>query len=175
VKLFLFLSIVGAFVSIVVNAMTFDSSKPTFWSVIVIGCILYAWVLIRNTIIAKINIGRKLLFQTIALPLLLIVIEKMTLTSNWALDYIAPFLTVIATVAILMLVFIRPSKYGEYVIYLLMMNMLGVVPIALFYMGIIMILWPSVIAASLSFLTFLGMWVFAGRETKNELKKIFHI
>jgi hypothetical protein len=177
VKLFIFLSIVAIFISIIVNIMTW-SLNPSPWSAIVVGCVLYAWILIKNTVIAKINIGRKLVFQTIALPLLLVVIEKYTFSPKpWALDYVTPFLTVIATLAVLMLVFIRSTKYGEYVIYLLVINFLGLVPLILYFTfpGLITVMWPSVVAGSIGFLTFLGMWVFAGSETRNELKKRFHI
>ncbi|HOI47383.1 MAG TPA: DUF6320 domain-containing protein [Bacilli bacterium] len=177
VKIFIFLSIVAIFVSAIVNIMTWQANRSP-WSIIVIGCVLYGWILIKNTVIAKINIGRKLVFQTIALPILLVIIEKYTYSPEpWALDYVTPFLTVIATVAILMLVFIKSSKYGEYVIYLLNINFLGLIPLILYFVfpGIISIMWPSVVAASIGFLTFLGMWVFAGRATKQELKKRFHI
>lgn len=177
VKVFIFLSIVTIFTSAIVNVMTRNLNKSP-WSIIVIGCVLYAWILIKNTVMAKINIGKKLVFQTISLPILLVIIEKYTYPPiPWALDYVTPFLTIIATVAVLLLVFVRSSKYGEYVMYLTFINILGTVPLILYFTipNLILVLWPSLVAASVGFLTFLGMWVFAGSSTKNELKKRFHI
>jgi hypothetical protein len=52
---------------------------------------------------------------------------------------------------------------------------LGFIPFILYLMGLIDELWPSLAAATLSFVTIVGMIVFADKETKEELKKRFHI
>ena len=54
------------------------------------------------------------------------------------------------------------------------MDLLGYLPILLFAVGIIDVLWPSVVAALVSFLTLSSQFAFSFRRFKDELRRLLH-
>jgi phosphoglycerol transferase MdoB-like AlkP superfamily enzyme len=152
------------------------------WSLIVISGILYLWLLIRFTIMTNYNISLRLMFQAVTVAILCFAIEKSIpsiapVGKHWALEYVMPFVMVATTLAITMLILIRPLKYKEYSFYLFCMTILGFLPLVLYFFG-----WmdpagflPGIISAGYSVITILGMFMFADRTTKDELVKRFHI
>jgi hypothetical protein len=45
----------------------------------------------------------------------------------------------------------------------------------LYWTEVVQVLWPSISAAGVAFLTIAGMIIFADRATKDELMKRFHL
>jgi hypothetical protein len=128
------------------------------------------------------NISLRLMFQAVTVSVLCFAIEWSTPSINpsgrhWALEFVMPFVMVATTLAITMLIFIRPLKYKDYSFYLFCMTIIGFLPMVLYFLG-----WmdpagflPSIISACYSLFTILGMFMFADRTTKDELIKRFHI
>lgn len=180
-RLLLFISIVIGGVSLLVNLLLIETG---LWSLIVISGIIYLWILIKYTIMTNYNISLRLLFQAIAVTIFVFAIErfiplltKEPMGTHWALEYVMPFVMIATSLAITILIFIRPLKYREYVFYLFCMSILGFIPI-IFYLlkliephGFI----PSLICAAYSVITLLGMFFFGDRTTKDELIKRFHV
>jgi len=172
-RIIAFLSVIAVFVSVLVNALTFAKTK-TFWSVIVALGVGYFWVLLRSTFRAKGNVGMKLVIQMVMLSILIVVIDAVTGFHRWSLDYVVPFLSMASLLAIIA-VLLGKVKIAEYLLYLLAAAILGFIPFILWLVKLATVLWPSLSAASLSFATIIGMVFFADRETKEEMKKRFHI
>lgn len=172
VRILLFISIVAIALSVSINILTFVGS---YWSIYVILGILYAWILMRTTILSHHNIAFRLLVQLFALSIVTYGIERVSESSGWALEYVVPFLCISTTIAIGLIMVIKPMRYADYISYLFIIILISWIPLIFYFTEIIDILWPSVAAASLSLTTILGMITFADRATKDELKKRFHI
>lgn len=172
-RIITFLSIVAIFSSVLVNILTYKNSK-SLWSLIVVLGVLYFWVLLRSTFKAKSNVPMRLVIQMITLSILVVAIDWVSGFSCWSINYVIPFLSMASLLAIIS-IFISKMRSGEYLLYLLAAAILGFIPFILWLFDLIQVLWPSLAAASLSFATIIGMIVFADKETKEELKKRFHI
>lgn len=172
-RIITFLSVIAIFTSVLVNALTFKNTK-TLWSLIVILGVLYFWVLLRSTFRAKSNVPMKLVIQMLMLSILIIGIDSVSGFKRWSLNYVVPFLSMASLLAIIS-VLIGRVRFGEYLLYLLAAIILGFIPFILWLVKLITVLWPSLSAASLSFVTIIGMIVFADKETREEFKKRFHI
>ncbi|MDD3999791.1 MAG: DUF6320 domain-containing protein [Bacilli bacterium] len=169
-----FLTILAIFASILINLFTYKQFR-SLWSIIVILGVLYFWVLLRSTFRAKNNVPMRLVIQMLMLSILVIGIDSVTGFKRWSLNYVIPFLSMASLLAIISVLIGSLVRFAEYLLYLLAAIILGFIPIILWLVNLIDVLWPSLAAASLSFVTIIGMIVFADKETKEELKKRFHI
>ena len=180
-KIFMFISLIAIFVCVIVNFLTFEKS---YWSLIVVGAIIYLWVLIGFTILSRHNIALKLLLQAIAIALILMFIQMETPEIHWLMPYAVPFLMVATAFAITLLIFIKIMRYKDYMLYLIMVALLGIIPIILVsaeatrYLFIVnekVIMWPSIVCCSYAGFTILGLFFFGNRATKTEFVKRFHV
>ena len=95
-RIFLFISLVVILVSMLINLLTYNDSK-SLWSLYVILGVWYGWVLLRYTILSRLNIAGRLLLQMISISLIVIGVEKVSKGSGWALEYVIPFICIITT------------------------------------------------------------------------------
>lgn len=180
-KIFLFLSLIAVFVCMLVNFLTFNGS---YWSLLVVGGIIYLWVLIRFTIMSKQNIALKLLLQAIAIGIILFFIQVENRSVHWLMPYALPFMVVATIFSITLLIFIKIMRYKDYMLYLIMVALIGIIPLILcfvkstqflFIVKEKLIIWPSIVCCSYAAFTILGMFVFGERATKQEFIKRFHV
>ena len=89
-KIYWFIAIIA---SITVGYIDYTLSDKLTWSIIVAVGLLYTYVLIRNTIIAKSNVALKLLVQALFVCVLIFTIDYETGTNEtfWSLNYAIPF------------------------------------------------------------------------------------
>ena len=171
-RILLFISIITIAVSITINALTFVGS---YWSIYVVLGILYAWILMKTTILSHQNIALRLIIQLIALSIVTYAIELVSVSSGWALEYVIPSLCIATTTAIGLIMLFKPIRYSDYVSYLFIAILISWIPLVFYFTEIINILWPSVAAASFSLTVIMGMITFTDRATKDELKRRLHI
>lgn len=174
IRILSFLTILAILASILINIATYHQTK-TLWSLIVIIGIGYFWILLKSTFRRKTNVPLRLVIQMVALSAVTIVIDKVSGNIGWSLNYVIPFLSMASLLSIISLLIGNRVKYSEYLLYLLASVIFGIIPFLLWIFQIVSILWPSLSAASLSVATLIGMIVFADVETKEEIKKRFHI
>lgn len=172
VRIILFITIVSALVTIIVNILTYEG---TWWAVYVILGLFYSWIVIKSTIMSKKNVAKKLFVQMLAVSLIVIVIEKISQTSGWALDYTVPSICSLTLISIITAIIFQQMRYNDYLLYLLTAILISFVPMILYWTHVVDILWPSVTSGILGIVTIIGMIIFADRATEEELKKRFHI
>lgn len=180
-KIFIFLSLIAIFVCCIINFLTFEKS---YWSLIIVGSIIYLWVLIGFTILSRHNIALKLLLQAIAIALILTFIQMETPSVHWLIPYALPFIMVATTFAITLLIFIKIMRYKDYMLYLIMVALIGIIPLILacadttshlFIVNDKVIMWPSIVCCSYAGFTIIGLFLFGNRATKAEFIKRFHV
>lgn len=169
-----FLSVVAAITCVIVNIITYQKGG-TLWSIIVVFNIAYFWLLIKSTFKKEGNVPIRLVFQTIAISLMVFVIDKVTGYTGWAVNYVIPFIASASLLSILLLSIGSRSRYINYFLHILTAIFLGFIPIILRLFKLVDVLWPSLAAACFSFVTILGLIIIGDKETKEEIKKRFHI
>lgn len=171
-RIIYFIGFCGIIISALVNFFTYDGVT---WVIYVTLGVLYLFILLKNTIMSRKPVARKLIVQMIVLSAILYGVDYYSGFGRWSIDYVIPFLTIGTTLSIIMVVLIKPMRYEDYVIYMFLTAFLGFIPLIFYLFQIIDVLWPSISAAGLSLVVIVGMIIFADRKTKNELKKRFHI
>ncbi|HLT00149.1 MAG TPA: DUF6320 domain-containing protein, partial [Acholeplasma sp.] len=72
-----------------INFITYNE-YPELWSLIVIGSLLYVWLLFNQVFMSKHFYSTKTLRQVISVSIILILIDIFTGYSKWALTYVIP-------------------------------------------------------------------------------------
>ena|SRR5690606_22624424 len=173
-RILAFLSIISIFISVFINVMTYEEGE-TIWSVIVIFNIAYFWLLIKSTFKREGNIPIRLVIQNIAIALLLYGIDFFTGNTGWAINYVVPFITMASLLSILSLSIGSKYRYINHFPHIITAIFIGFIPILLYLFSWVDVLWPSLAAALLSFITILGMIIIGDSDTREEIKKRFHI
>lgn len=172
-KIYLFVTLIVAAVTGIVNYIV--SSRFT-WSVVVLSALVYTYVVIKNTILAKTNIGFKILIQAVLMSLFLYAIDYfLTGNDKWSLEFAIPFLLIGNTLAITVLALSNNSMWRDYILYIIAVVIIGIVPFIFYLTHIIQVYWASLVSFLYSIFTVVGMIIFHKNKLTNELHKSFHI
>lgn len=170
-RIFLFLSIVAVAVCGLINILSYDGY---LWSLIVLGSVGFGWAAVGYPLIVRKNIGHHVMVDAIALCLYFIMTRFVMKSAGWSLDYVIPFMFIASTTFISLIILIRHMKWREYALYQFVTIILGLLPVISVIAGLVESIWPSIGSALYSFVTLLGMLIFADKKYKNELIKRFH-
>lgn len=144
------------------------------WVLYVAAPILYLLLLINNTIFSKSHLGTKTILQVVVISSLLFSIDFLTGFQKWSVNFVVPFLIIAATLLITGIITNKKMRTSDYVGYIMMMIVLGIILILLYFIGISSSLWASAITFLYTMLTLIGMFIFSGKSCKNELIRKFH-
>jgi hypothetical protein len=171
IRIFLFLSVLAVGCCVLINILAY---RGILWSLIVAGGVGFAWAAVGYPIAARKNIGHHIAVDAVCLCLFFVMAQFVTKTTGWSLDYVIPFLFIAATTVITFVILIRRMKWREYALYQFVTIILGLLPVISVVAGLVESVWPSIASAFYSFITLLGMFIFADKKYKNELIKRFH-
>ncbi len=170
-KLLSFISIAVVSICILINLLT-GIANP--WFLYVAGPIIYFQILINNTIFSKTSVGSRILIQIAGVSGLALIIDLLSDFHRWSVNIVIPFLIIVGTSLITLIVLKKQMLWNEYVGYIITMIFLGFVPVLLYLSGVATQLWASAVSALYSFLTIIGMLLFANEKFKNEMTRRFH-
>ncbi|MGI6404065.1 MAG: DUF6320 domain-containing protein [Oscillospiraceae bacterium] len=172
-RILLMLSLTAGVTCLTINLLT----KQTFlWSLVVIANILYMWLAVPIALRRRYSVGFKVMAQAFLLASLVVVVDLIIgHNSTWAYDYVLPFLFATATLTITVISIVKRVKLREFILYFILIALLGFVPLLLLAVGLVRVSWPSMVSALYAGLSLVSLFVFADSATKIELKKRFHI
>lgn len=170
-RLVLFIATFAVSTSLLINLLT---EAHQLWFLYILGPALYGVILINHTILSKAHTGSKVVLQVIVLSIMLFILDAASGSAKWSIHYVIPFLVMIATLFVTIIVLRKPMKWGEYIGYMTTMVILGFLPIILFLSSWSVVLWPSAATALYAFLTLIGMILFSEKTMKNEIVRRFH-
>ncbi len=167
-----------AFICIAVMSIcaftNFFVATDTAWSLYVITCVLYGWLLIRHTFLSKVHLGQKIIIQVLGLTGMLLTLNMLEGGNRWSVNYVFPFLIIGATFLITVIVVIKKMLWKEFVGFIIALILLGFLPLLLYLIGISQVLWAAATSELYAFLTFSGMIIFSDKGFKNEMLRRFH-
>lgn len=172
-RILIMLSLMAGSVCLTVNLL----ANPGFlWSLIVIANICYMWLAIPTALHKRYSVGFKVLAQVFFLAGLVVVVDFFTGPHDtWAYDYVLPLLFATATLTITVISIVKRVRLREFILYFLLIALLGFVPLILLAVGLMKVTWPALVSALYAGLSLISLFVFADRATKAEMKKRFHI
>lgn len=170
-KMILFLSITIISVCLLINLLS-GIEHP--WVLYVAGPVLYLLLLIHSTILSNSHVGTKILLQILGISNMLFIIDFLSGYYRWSVNVIIPFLVIMGTFLITIILIKKRMLWNEYIGYVITMIFLGFIPAVLYLIGIANIIWPSAVSALYALLTTVGMLMFSNKKFRNEIEGRFH-
>lgn len=170
-RILLVLSLAAGSICLTVNLLT---EHQRLWSLIVISNIVYMWIAIGTALRARSRPGFVILVQALSFSALVVVVGWLADYKSLALNYLLPFCFATATLSITIIIVVKRMNVQEFVLYFILTALLGFIPVILMAFGLVDVLWPSLASAIHAGLSLVGIFVFADRATKSELRKRFH-
>ena len=159
-------------VCIAVN-LTLPASGP--WCLFVIGGILSFWISFALVVQKRKNLPKTILWQVIILSLLAFLWDRFTGFQGWSLNYVLPILCTAAMAAMAILAKIRNLDIQDYVLYLIIDCVFGILSCSLLAAGRITEPIPSAVCFAATDISLAALLLFQGRAFLAELQRRFHM
>lgn len=171
-KIIAFISIVASIISIFFNIIL-----PTdiWWSMYLIITLSCAWLSLTTAITKHKKILKYLLYQNIIIVLFAIFLDFFIGWRGWSITFVLPIMFTLAMVVMYTLSKVLKLQTGDYIIYLLVDSLFGIIPIIFLGMNIVTTELPSFICILTSIISLSALIVFEGTHMYNELKRRLHV
>lgn len=172
IKILVFISIVAVVVSFGIN-MVFPSSIN--WPILLVFGILSLWIGLIIVVQKRYHIPKKIIWQVAIVSILAIFWDYKTGWRGWSLDYVIPIASVSAMLIMYITAKIMKLSIRDYVTYAFIDGLFGIVPIAFILFDLVDVMYPSIISIGFSIISISAIFIFQGREIKEEMNKRMHI
>lgn len=156
-------------------AVNFLVTPKLFWWVLVAAAVVCMWVSLSSAIRRRHNIPKNIIWQVVIVSALAVGWDYFTHWRGWSLDYVVPAICVLAMAAVSGFAVYMRLHFEEFMIYLILDGLLGILPLFALLTGNLGVIYPSVICIAISLLSFCALFSFAGDALKTEIKKRLHL
>lgn len=167
-----FAGVVAAAICIAVNL-----SVPSggWWSMFVVAGLASLWLTLWLVAKKWTNIPKNILWQVAVISLLALVWDWWTGWRGWSIDFVIPILCGCTMVVMSLLGRILRLRIQDYIIYLVLDSILGIVPLVLLLCGAVRIAYPSAICVAVSIISLASLFIFEGTALRNEILRRLHL
>lgn len=146
-----------------------------WWSLFVTAGIASLWIDFGIMLKKWKNLPKNILWQVAVVSLIAYVWDRFTGFHGWSVDYVLPMLCICAMIAMTVVAKIKKLHIQDYILYLGLDCVLGIVSFVLILTGAVRVVIPSALcfASSLIFLAFLLF--FEGKSLLAELQRRMHL
>ena len=170
-RLLLFLSVMTAAVCVAVNVL---ATPHIWWWPFVVTALVYLWAVIPHALRRGGNGGGKILMQVVCGSALVLVLDWEMGWRGWSVSYIMPILFCAGIIAVMVLVVCNRTNWAGYVLYQVVLAVLGFVPAILYFTGVATAMIPALVPGFLALASLVGLAVFGDRSIKNEFRRRLH-
>lgn len=156
----------------IINYKTYTGSM---WSVIAIGLMAYAALTVKYSIMRSANLGSKILMQTIAAEVLLVLWDYGSGYKGWSVNYGIPSTILFADLAVVFLILVNRMNWQSYFMYQISITVFSFIPLLLWALGLMTRPVFSLFTVALTVLILVVTIVLGDRSVKTELKRRFHL
>ena len=165
-------SVVAAAACIAVNLIL---PSGGWWFLFVVGGILSLWISLALVLRKRRNIPKTILWQVGALSLLGYLWDLSTGFQGWSLDYVLPILCTSAMVAMTVIAKARRLEIQDYIFYLAIDCVFGVLSFTLLAAGKIGETIPSAVCFASTLVFLAALLLFQGKSLRAEFQRRFHL
>lgn len=170
-KVMTFISVALIVLSVALNLII---CKGHWWSVFVIAGVGCFWLTFYVAFAKRKNIPKNVLYQVLLISLIVVLWDYMTGWRGWSVDFVIPLLCFSDLLVLYILSKILYSDVDDYMIYMLIGGVFGIVPILFYVFGWLNYVLPSIVCVTSSILFFAGVVIFQGEKIKEELRRRLH-
>lgn len=161
-------------VSVICLAVNVMVTPHIWWAIWAAGGAFCSWLSIFIGIQKRHNLLKNALWQMVLVVAAALAGDWYTGWHSWSVDYFLP-LGIVLTLALMILTCIlQRLTPQEYLIYLLLVCVCGLVPVVLLLTGVLVQGIPSVICGVICLLLLAALLIFQHSAVTSEVKKTFH-
>ena len=172
IRLIAFATLIAAAVCIIINV-----SLPAggWWSAFVVAGLISLWLSFAMVVKKRDNIPKSILWQVTIISALAIVWDLCTGFHRWSVDYVLPILCACAMGAMATIAQLMKLAINDYLIYLVLDAVLGIIPLILLLCGVLSVTLPSVICIAVSVISIAALFLFAGPALRADIARRLHL
>lgn len=156
-------------------AIHFSFDVSTNWTISMAAGVASAWAIIGVGFKKRFNLLKSAMWQLVLLSVGSVVWDWFIGWKGWSINYFIPVLCMFILLFMFIVSIARKDTAREYMIYFVMNCVFGMlVPLFFLVMGWIQYRMLSVFCVLFSFLFFVAIVMFKGKEFKEEMNKKFH-
>ena len=144
-------------------------------SLFVLAGVGAGWLTVAQAIRKRSSFCKHVLYQVVTLALLAVIFDLMTGFLRWSFDYVIPALCAFAMIVIGITSIIRRQHITDYIIYMVLSSVFGIVPLLFLLPGWTTVTWPTVLTAAAGIIYLAALLLFVGRDTWRELRRRLHL
>lgn len=176
-KILLFISIVVCLASLLVNIYTVSIGDKYYWSIFVFAAFIYLWIILKYVFTSRGVVTERIITTAIITGFVIFLIELLFVKSTtlwFSIAIVIPFIFMATILIVLIFMMANRKLVIDTLFSLFGFTLLLMVPLLVCaYTN--MLLWPSIICASMGAVTLIYMLVFHTRDVTEEFKKRLHI
>lgn len=171
-KLISFIAISLIIISLAVNLMV-----PTnmWWSLFAIGGVISAWITATVAIRYRRKLFKNITRQLFIVTIFAVIWDLSTGWLGWSIDYVLPISCMASMLSMYLLSKIMKIPVNEYILYLILDGVYGIVPVIFIFTGVLKIIYPSVICVACSLISIVALLIFEGKNMREEISKKMHL
>ena len=166
---FIFIVLLG--INVILNIIF---SYNMIWAPYSIFLLFYVHLIIKAAMLSYKNIGSIVMMNVYMLSIILFTIDMLLGFSGWSVDFVIPLVTLAGIMALVIFLFIKPTKFLNYFIYMLIIASFGMTQLIFLWTNIVTVRTPTIVGSFISLITIIGMLIFGDRKARHELMKRFH-
>lgn len=172
IKILLIISLVVSAICILINELTTPHIK---WSALVIIVIIYSWLTTLYSVKKNRNIGTHIILQTVAISILIILIDIIIGFKAWSITIALPIIIAISNITMTVLTIVNRKKYFKYSISQIILSMLNILFILLIVFEVTQNKISILVSVCVSIVAFIISICLCGKDLKEEVSRMFHI
>ncbi len=145
------------------------------WSLYVIAGFITGWIVIWITVKMHGNITKNSIWLTVIISILSIIWDMSTGYRGWSIDYVLPIICCFAMIEMFIIAKIMKLRIEDYIVYLIIDILFGIVPLVFLLMNIVKIVYPSLICVAGSIISLAILILFEGKALKAEIVRRIHL
>lgn len=171
-KILSFISIFGVIVCLTINSIV---SKEISWFWFVVAGILCFWITLITAVRRRRSHFMKLLFTEFNLIIITTILwDYFTGWSLWSVNYVLPFICISYILAMFIMRIFFKYYIKDYMIYITLNCLIGIVPLFLLLFKVVTVTWPSIVSGLISIFVVALLAIFNRKSFTKELTRRFH-
>lgn len=146
-----------------------------WWSFFVVAGAASFWLNFAIVIRKLGNIPKTILWQVSLVSALALAWDWATGFRGWSIDYVLPIICSCAMVSMAVIARIMRLRIEDYIIYLVLDGILGVVPLTLILLGVLRVVLPSAVCVAVSIVSLAALLLFEGPALRHEIFRRLHL
>lgn len=171
-KAFSFLEIVIAVLAVCID---YSWNQQLHLSFVIAGIAASTWLLSAMAFYKRHNLLKSAMWQLVIMTNVCVLWDILTGWRGWSVTFIYPLMSALVLAVMLGVVKIYKREAAEYMIYVLMAAMYGLIlPLVFIKTGLVQMVIPSMVSVAMSVIILAALVIFRGKEMQDELEKKFH-